>query len=188
MSTITATQSLRAAGREAADDIAAISRAMTTARLRTRLGHRGAILLVLGGLYVVLGWARHDNPPPSHTEVFLVSPAGYIGWAIAGLVAVAFAFVSRSSKVARDWPGFVALTIPPVMWTFAYWWSWIEWTATDGAYGYEDGLRSGIVFAAVSSVPLIVVSWREHFAVNGHTIDPLPPADIGDAPPPADTA
>ncbi|MGQ4351996.1 hypothetical protein [Streptomyces drozdowiczii] len=90
-------------------------------RLRTRLGRRGQILLILGIGKVCWGIgfiaAPQQNPAGLSLLTDRCSLASWAWlWIVAGVVTAGSAFL----RIGRDWGGFLAAIIPPSVWATAY--------------------------------------------------------------------
>jgi len=144
-------------------------------RVAERVGRRGAILVVLGGFWVVIGLGALLNPgerftQPGATEVLAImdAPAWGLLWTAGGLVALV------AGLGARRWPhsdwGFAALAVPSFIWGWCYAWSWMLWHFTDGAQGRDVGWGTALVYWALTVGVLFAAR-----AVNPPPSAPPPP-------------
>lgn len=121
------------------------------------VGHRGAVLILLGGIALLYGVSLITTPPPPH-------PPGLsllLGWmplhawgftlAAAGVVAV----LSSPLQQGRDFLGFSALTLVWLPWSLSYLTSW--WPQGVNPRGWV----SALVFAALALIPAVCATWEE---------------------------
>lgn len=113
-------------------------------RTKGRLGRRGAMMILLGATYVLIGYGDATRPAPDVAGAWHLQVDSHIrgiAWAVTGLVAVVFALVRPHSTppgVApefwrTDTPGWLALYVVPVLVITSYGGSWALWTLTDQA-------------------------------------------------------
>lgn len=129
-------------------------------RAACRVGHRGALLTLLGtiaALYGVSLWTVPPVPRPLGMHLLLgVMPLHCWGTSLvaAGAVAVACAPL----RPGRDWPGFSALVLIWLPWSLSYLASW--WPEGDNPRGWV----SALIFAAFAAVPAVGATWDEEAA------------------------
>ena len=123
-----------------------------------RLGFRGRFLLLVGTAYIAQGvsatedWgiAPHDLAPPWARAAL---------WIVAGLIAIGTAW-----RPVRDVnpAGWLALYIPPALWSVSYMISWIVSLVPGlGFPGYSGGLMYALIWAMVVAVVLVCSGWPE---------------------------
>lgn len=115
-------------------------------------GRRGAFQIVMGAVYLVVGSSFFFMPAaPSRDATFswltqFVALGWFAAlWILAGLVAVACAFMPRP----KDAPGFIALVFAPGIWFGLFIISAI-------ITGSPLAVVSGIVYGTFGAIPLIV--------------------------------
>ncbi|NJP70457.1 hypothetical protein [Streptomyces sp. C1-2] len=103
-------------------------------RLAKRLGRRGAFLLILGVGKTCWGLSFLVDPPDDRGLRLLTQACSLRHWAwlwiIAGLVTIGSAFL----RIGRDWAGYVAALIPPIVWAVAYTTAVLSGEYSRGAY------------------------------------------------------
>lgn len=122
-----------------------------------RVGHRGALLLLLGVIALLYGVSLITqppipNPPGLHLLLGLMPLHAWgVTLAVAGVVAI----LCVPLKQGRDWPGFAALVLVWLPWSLSFLVSW--WP--DGSN--PRGWVSGLVFLAFAGVPAVGATWEE---------------------------
>lgn len=125
-------------------------------RLAHRVGRRGAILLLIGGLVLMYGAGQLAQPIPDQRGIrlmLLVMDLTYWSWT--WIVAGALAIVCAFRREGRDWPGFTGLWLATVPWSMSFLASW--WPLGDNPRGWI----SAAIFAAFGAVPLVIIGWDE---------------------------
>lgn len=122
---------------------------------RRRVGRRGAILVLLGSIAALYGYALINQPIPSSVGIRLllqVMPMAGWGWAMlaVGVLAVACAPLRQGA----DWPGFTGLVLVWTPWSLSYLVSW--WLGEN-----PRGWISATIFVALAGVPAVVAGWSE---------------------------
>lgn len=125
--------------------------------LRDRIGRRGTALLLVGGLEVVLGASR--LLADAEERVLHLPAWTALLWLAGGVVAIVFAFV-RPGRVG-DRPGYVALVIPPGLWSCLHVLSTALFYATDGALGDPYAFLTAAVYAAFTALVVLIAGWPE---------------------------
>jgi hypothetical protein len=126
-------------------------------RVACRVGHRGALLILLGGIALLYGISLITTPPLPHPLGLhlLLGVMGLHGWggtlAAAGVVAI----LCSPLKQGRDWPGFAVLVLVWLPWSLSFLVSW--WPAHENPRGWV----SALVFAALAGVPAVGAGWEE---------------------------
>jgi hypothetical protein len=126
-------------------------------RAARRLGHRGALLVLLGGIALLYGVSLLTVPPSPHPAGLrlLLSRMDLHGWGITLIVAGAVAVLYAPARQGRDWPGFTALVLVWLPWSLSYFVSW--WPQGDNARGWV----TGAIFAIFAAVPAVGATWDE---------------------------
>jgi hypothetical protein len=133
-------------------------------QVRAHLGLRGTFLLILGVGKTSYGIGFIVEPPadPAPGLALLTHLCPLTSWAwlwiTAGVVTLAAAFL----QVGRDWAGFVAAIIPPLVWATAY-----TAAVLDGSYP-----RGGIVAIWYLTSHVGVIMWAA--GVPEHSVPPPP--------------
>lgn len=128
------------------------------------LGRRGPFLLFLGAGKVCWGVGMIIEPPPTTGLHLLTNIAPLHCWASVWILSGTVTFVSAWLPFGRDGWGFVAASVPPALWAFAYAWGWT-------VDGYARGLwifawymttHCGVIWCAsrVPPEPVAVVEGR----------------------------
>lgn len=89
------------------------------------LGRRGPFLLFLGVGKVCWGVGMVVEPPQTAGLHLLTRFAPLHCWAWVWVLAGLVTFTAAWWKFTRDGWGFVAASVPPALWAFAYGWGWI---------------------------------------------------------------
>ena len=132
-------------------------------RRPAHIGRRGAMLLLLGVLYVVIGSGVFSEPVIDEGRYLLLHQ--YLPdwlrfglWATTGLIAVAFAFrpLGRS-----DAPAWLALYLMPAERVISYIWAFADFYLPLGGPGYERGWVGAALYSIVLGVVVICAGWPE---------------------------
>ena len=132
------------------------------------VGTRGSILLILGAIWIIVGIGfllnpveRFSRPGPGGLLDFLdEGPGVYIFsgmWVVGGAVALVVAFLR--AKTCEDDLGFNGVGLPPLLWGFGYWWSWITHLLFDGEYGRSSAYIGALLY---STLCVLVVFLSHH--------------------------
>lgn len=134
-------------------------------RTKDRLGRRGAMLLVVGLTYVLVGIGEFVREPLTVNGAWhLLVPAGIRGWAwiVTGLFAAFFA-LSRPNRndVTTAWwredtSGWLALYWLPTVHILSFGYAWVLWLVTDHANFPTQGDPLAW-YNAARQLPFIVV-------------------------------
>lgn len=147
--------------------------------LWVRLGRRGAMLLLLGIVHVLIGVGVWVRPPVTTPGSFLtLVPEGVqsAGWIVSGLLGAIWAFRRRDSI------GWLALYVMPTIRFISYAGAWLVWVVTTGVDPRgifpNDGSENAW-YTAVLHVPLILAviicsGWREYEPEYPHEFDERP--------------
>lgn len=95
-------------------------RAVAARALARYLGRRGVPLLILGIGKICWGASFIINPSVGIGLGLLTRHAPLHYWAWVWIVAGMVTFTSAFLRVGRDWAGFAAAAIPPLLWALAY--------------------------------------------------------------------
>lgn len=132
------------------------------------IGTRGSLLLILGTIWTIIGTGfltnpieRFSKPGPGGRLDFLDSPPiNYIFssiWLVGGIVSIFIAFY-RARSCEDDW-GFNGVALPPLLWGFAYLWSWLLHFVFDGEVGRETGYIGALLHFTIT---MLVVFLSHH--------------------------
>jgi hypothetical protein len=140
------------------------------ARLRRRLGRRGAILAILGTGKVCYGIGYISVPPSSTRGLeMLTNVVPLHCWAWVWVVAGTTTFAGAWVRVGRDGLAFGAALIPPTLWATAYLWAAVA-----------DGYMRGLVLTGWFFFSHIgVILWAS--TVPEHSVPPARQARASDS-------
>ena len=121
-----------------------------------RIGRRGAVLALLGGIAALYGYALIQQPIPSRVGLeLLLHVMPMTGWAATLIAAGCLAIVCALVRQGRDWPGYVALVVVWTPWSLSFLTSW--WPLGDNPRGWI----SAAIFGALALIPAVAVGWPE---------------------------
>lgn len=120
-----------------------------------KVGTRGVLLLILGFIWILLGFAFLLNPVERFSKAgpggvldFLDNGFGvYIFgsmWLVGGTIGIIIAL--QRPITCKDDLGFNGVGLPPFIWGSAYWWSYFLYTLSDGEYGRSNTQLAGILY------------------------------------------
>ncbi|HEX5566890.1 MAG TPA: hypothetical protein VFY14_08225 [Streptomyces sp.] len=124
-------------------------------RIRTRLGRRGPFLVFLGIGKVCFGASFILDPPLSTGGLqLLLHFAPLHCWAWVWILCGSITFCCAWVRFGRDGWGFVAASLPPALWAFAYSWAGLADGYTRGLWLFSWYITShcGVIWCA-SRVP-----------------------------------
>lgn len=126
-------------------------------RAARRLGHRGALLILLGTIALLYGVSLITTPPlPNPPGLrLLLGVMGLHGWGATLAAAGAVAILCSPLPHGRDWPGFAVLVLVWLPWSASFFVSW--WPDGSNARGWV----SAIVFVAFAGIPAVCATWPE---------------------------
>lgn len=132
-------------------------------RLLKKLGRRGTALVLLGLAQVAFGLGYALQPGPNPLGLGLLTRFADIRcwsavWIACGIVTFGCAWL----RIGRDWLGFFAAIVPPLVWGFAFLWGAVSGEYPRGfaiAAWYAVGHIGIIMWAA--SVPEFSVPRKE---------------------------
>jgi hypothetical protein len=126
-------------------------------RIMFRVGHRGALLILLGGIALLYGVSLITTPPPPHPPGLrlLLGLMDLHKWGATLTAAGGIAVVCAPLRQSRDWPGFAALTLVWLPWSLSFFVSW--WPQGENPRGWV----SALVFLALAGVPAVGAGWDE---------------------------
>jgi len=128
------------------------------------IGRRGAVLLILGVIWVFIGISTLVDPYASGgPELGLFHQAlppwlRATAWMVTALVAIASAW-----RVAgkRDDLGYMALILMPMVRTASFTWAWLIHLIPGGANGAPNGWLGAIVWGTVTVLVFTISGWPE---------------------------
>lgn len=127
-----------------------------------QVGHRGALLILLGGICLLYGISLITTPPPPNPPGLrlLLKFMGLHPWGVTLAVAGVVAVLCSPLRQGRDWPGFAVLVLVWLPWSLSYLVSW--WPEGSNPRGWV----SALLFIAFAAIPAVGAGWEE----------PAPPA------------
>lgn len=132
--------------------------------LIAHVGRRGMVLAIIGmiwalyGLSLILGDVSTTSQAAMTVWHLGIDPDVRGGaWLATGILAL----YTAASKPRTDTPGFLALTVAPMVYAFSYLTAWVTWVLPVADPGYSQGLFSGLSWAAVITLIATVASWPE---------------------------
>ena len=127
------------------------------ARAARRVGHRGALLTLLGGIAVLYGVSLLTVPPAPRPMglTFLLGLMDLRCWGVTLIAAGAVAVLCAPLRQGRDWPGFTVLFLIWLPWSLSYFVSW--WPQGENHRGWV----TGAIFAIFAAVPAVGATWDE---------------------------
>jgi hypothetical protein len=131
-------------------------------RLRQRLGRRGTFLLILGVGKTFYGLSFLVVPPTDHGLQLLTRVCDLRHWAWLWIGCGIITGTSAFLKVGRDWAGFLAALLPPIVWATAYMAAVVGGEYSRGAYVAIWYLTSHVG----------VIMWAA--TVPEHSVPPVP--------------
>lgn len=126
-------------------------------RVARQVGHRGALLTLLGVIALLYGVSLITTPPVPHPPGLrlLLGLMGLHGWGATLTAAGVIAVLCAPLRQGRDWPGFAALVLVWLPWSLSYLVSW--WPGHENPRGWV----SCLIFAALAGVPAVGANWDE---------------------------
>lgn len=125
---------------------------------KSRIGFRGASLMSLGIMEVIIGWSILDAKPEQYRflTLFRYLPQTAMGWAwaIPGIVAILMAFFRTP---ARDRLGFVLAYVMPFLWGSFYLISWCIFRDLTLLIAF----RAAILYWGYAMLILVISGWSE---------------------------
>jgi hypothetical protein len=125
-------------------------------RVGVRLGRRGAVLMLLGVVWLLIGAFQILQPPPpaNRAGLYLLTLLAPYEWWGGVWIAASLAAVTAAPRMASDTYGFVALMVPPWLWTLVNLAGWALGQA-------PRGWAAAMVYAALASMIMVVAGWPE---------------------------
>lgn len=94
-------------------------------------------------------------------------------WAGTGILAI----YTAASRPRTDTPGFLALAVGPMIYSFSYLVSYLVYVLPLASPGYSGGLVGALSWVSVITLIAVIASWPEPVRDHGPI---LPPASGGD--------
>lgn len=152
-------------------------------RLIDLVGRRGMVLFIIGTIWALYGLSMLtagtvpvETPPHAVWHLTLSPTVRGSLWLGTGILAV----YTAVSRPRTDTPGFLALVVGPMIWTFSYLASWAVWLLPLSNPGYSHGITAGLSWASVITLVATIASWPEPLSGCGHTHGPVLPPMGGD--------
>ncbi|MBM9510003.1 hypothetical protein [Actinacidiphila acididurans] len=126
-------------------------------RAAQRVGHRGALLVLLGTIALLYGASLITTPPVPHPIGLrlLLGLMPLKGWGYTLAAAGGIAVLCAPLRQGRDWPGFTVLVLVWLPWSLSFLTSW--WPQGENPRGWV----SALIFAALAGVPAACAGWEE---------------------------
>ena len=128
-------------------------------RFQNRLGRRGAMLLLLGLVHILIGVGVFIRPPVTTRGSFLTlvpEPIQAAAWVLCGIVAVVWAFRRL------DYLGWLALYVMPSLRVLTYAGAWAVYIISGGTDGAENAWYTAVLHLPLILAVLICSGWREY--------------------------
>ena len=133
-----------------------------TPRYPRQLGHRGAVLMLCGVLWMMLGLTVFTDPDwPYAVHTLIPREVRSALWIASGVTAVIFAW--RPPGFSDAW-GWTALYVMPAVRVVSFAWAWVDSWVPWGTPGYPDGYQHVLINGSMLAVVLICSSWPEPVA------------------------
>jgi hypothetical protein len=135
-------------------------------RLRDQLGQRGPFLVFMGVGKVCFGAGMIVEPPALEGLGLLTRFAPLHCWALVWIAAGAAAFTCAWLRFGRDRYGFLAASVPPSLWAFAYLWGAVIGDYARGLWIFLWYITShcGVIWCASRVAPMV---WRNRPGAEG---------------------
>jgi hypothetical protein len=130
-----------------------------------RFGRRGVFLAMFGAIYLAVGVSVATIESQRFSSIapfvgpLLDSRWWGLMWLAAGFTALGVG--ARRTLRFGDGPGFVALLVPPAVWTIFYAASVAAFVATGGDFGNIRSVSGAMAWSIVWSVVLLVAGWPD---------------------------
>lgn len=127
-------------------------------------GRRGVFLMMFGFVYLLIGVTSLALPAQRFASIPVIGPIldhqlWGLMWVVGGLVAVANGALRFRARA--DAAGFVALLIPPGVWSIFYATSVVTYVATGGQVGRIESIPGAAVWALVWLVVTLISGWPD---------------------------
>lgn len=125
-------------------------------RIGFRLGRRGAVLVLFGVIYGLIGinYIQGNLSPTGAANLHLALRWMPIqGWGVVWVVGGCLALIASHWPPGKDWWGYGVLSALSV--------SWCAFSGTGALYGAHYWLSGVLVYACLTAVLLMVASWPE---------------------------
>ncbi|QNO12682.1 membrane protein [Arthrobacter phage Tweety19] len=129
--------------------------------LARQLGRRGAALMILGAIFVLVGIDALFNVPEPDFDRFLLHtfipfPLNAALWLVPGGLAI---WASLHRGPGPDGFGFNALVVPIIVRIVSYIFSFVAFLTGEGSWAF--GLTSAAIWTAILALVLIIAGWAE---------------------------
>lgn len=135
-----------------------------------QLGRRGATLLLMGTLWLLVGVsvthgldAPYDEPPPGVFHLLIPETVRGLIWTVTGMLAVVYAFRPPGFSDAFAW---TALYLMPTMRTVSFGVGWLDSMIPWGTEGYSRGWVPMVTWGIVVALIVVCAGWREPIDVS----------------------
>lgn len=137
----------------------------------SKIGRRGLILVLTGLIWILYGidFFSHYNHRFSMNDVDPLSvyrivdnPLTGLLWILCGAIAMTVGILrNKVNLIPHDSLGFNAILFPAILWAFLYFWSWIYFLVSGGAYGSPTATVGFLVWTLVTVFVLIIAGWPD---------------------------
>lgn len=126
-----------------------------------QIGRRGAILLTMGILWLIIGLGSIFDPTPGTQDLLVNAVPSEIRvslWVTSALIAIGHAFRPPGTS---DAVGFLALYAMPAYRAAMYLADWVDLFVPWGGPGYDRGFVTGAFYIALVTAVAICAGWKE---------------------------
>ena len=125
-----------------------------------QVGRRGAILLTLGFMWVVIGLGVYDSAGVDRDLLheYIPSQVRALLWIVTGLLAIVHSFRPPGMSDAL---GFAALYLTPAMRVVSYALAWVDSLVPGMGDGYPQAWRFLAIYSSMLAAVIITSGWPE---------------------------